>query len=343
MSPDGTQYLWWYPGPGAFIGSTAVYISRLTVGQSVSDGLSFCGGSCVTSHGWVGQTPIAAFPADTAPGEPSQVCRLANEQEAPGASRSCVQVLVSDARGGIAFPSGNAAGTEIVAAMSPGEETGVAGRIVRYSLATGHPLADVTQGTTDTTPVFSAEGDRVAFERDDQIVIKDLADGSERAIGPGTYPFWGGPRTDADAGVSLGSKRLRYRRGKVKVKITCEAAEDCRGKLSIRTAKRVKVGDKGKRKAKRLTIAKDNYRVTAGDIDSEKVRPKGAGRRLLEQKRGGSIKVKVNLRPKGGGEKVAETLKLKTSKKKGGKDRLTVHATDGAAAEPVSSEQSSAR
>jgi hypothetical protein len=168
ISPDGTRYLWWYPGPDGFGGLNGVWVRRLTVGQQSSEGVAFCS-FCTTSHGWLGSTAIAAFPRDTR--EPSKVCRLASPAEEPGVSGSCVQVLLTDARGGIGFPSGNAAGTEIVAALTPGESTGVRGRIVRYSLATGGPIADVTEGTGDTTPVFSAEGDRVAFERDGQIVV----------------------------------------------------------------------------------------------------------------------------------------------------------------------------
>lgn len=243
LSPDGTQYLWWFPGPDVFGGLTAIYISRLTVGQPATDGLSYCGG-CVTSHGWLKRTPIAAFPADTAPGEPSQVCRLATEAEEPGVSRSCVQVLARDDRGGIAFPDGNAAGTEIVAAMTPGEATGVAGRIVRYSLASGQPIADVTAGTVDTTPVFSAEGDRVAFERSDQIVVKDLVSGAERTIGPGTYPHWGGPRTAPRPRVARTLRARALRSGRAAVRVSCPRACRVQAALEVRraTARRLDLG-----------------------------------------------------------------------------------------------------
>jgi len=136
MSPDGTRYLWWYPGPDGFGGLNAVWTRRLTVVQSETEGVAFCG-FCVTTHGWLGtNTAIGAFPSDPVRGEPSEICRLASTAEEPGVSGSCVQVLATDSRAGIVFPSANAAGTE-VAVLMPGVTTGVSGRIVRYSLSTG--------------------------------------------------------------------------------------------------------------------------------------------------------------------------------------------------------------
>jgi hypothetical protein len=146
MSPDGRRYLWWYPGPDGFGGLNAVWVRRLTVGQSSSEGVSFCG-LCVTTHGWLGSTAIAAFPSDPTRGEPSQVCRLARPAEESGVSRSCVEVLASDTRGGIGFPSANAAGTEIVAALTVGGTTGVRGRIA----ATHSPHA-ARSGTSPRAP-----------------------------------------------------------------------------------------------------------------------------------------------------------------------------------------------
>jgi hypothetical protein len=242
MSPDGTRYLWWYPGPDGFGGLNAVWVRRLTVGQPETEGVSFCG-FCVTSHGWLGNTPIAAFPSDPQRGVPSRVCRLATPAEEPGVSASCVQVLVSDPRGGIGFPSGNAGGTEIVAALTPGETTGIEGRIVRYSVATGAPIADVTEGASDTTPVFSSEGDRVAFERDGQIVVKELESGAERVIGPGVYPFWGGARTlPLRVAKSLSARALSN--GRASFRVECPGACRLRASLEVSraTARRLGIG-----------------------------------------------------------------------------------------------------
>jgi hypothetical protein len=189
---------------------------------------------------------------------------MATPAEAPVVSGTCVTAIASDARGGIGFPSGNAAGTEVVAALTLGDGTGVKGRIVRYSVATGAPIGDVTAGTTDTTPVFSPEGDRVAFDRDGQIVIKDLA-GAEHVLGPGVYPHWGGARTVV--GLSLRSTSLRYRSGKIAVRVACEGAAACRGILRIW---------KGK-----TTVGSRSYRVSGGKSGTVTVTASRRGARAL--------------------------------------------------------------
>lgn len=242
MSPDGTRYLYSYPGPDGLGGLNAVWINRIAVTGPRVESISFCF-FCATSHGWLNDLSIAAFPRSEDSTRPSQVCRVASNDEVPGVGESCVQVLATDPRGGIAFPSGNAAGSEVVAALSPGERTGVKGRIVRYSVATGAPIADVTTGATDTTPTFSMEGDRVAFERDGQIMIKDLAGGPERVIGPGGSPFWGGSRT-VPVRMADSVRARTMRGGRVLVRVTCSGA--CRIRASLRispsTARRLGLG-----------------------------------------------------------------------------------------------------
>jgi hypothetical protein len=242
MSPDGSRYLYWYPGPDGLGGLNATWINRINVADGSVDSVSFCG-FCATSHGWLGELSIAAFPLDINGGDPSQVCRVATNEEVPGVSSSCVQVLASDARGGIGFPSGNAAGSEIVAVLSEGERTGVRGRIVRYSVASGAPIGDVTTGTDDTTPAFSAEGDQVAFERSGQIVVKDLASGAERVIGPGAYPFWGGTRAlPVRVARTLRTSALRGRGAAVAVACTGPCRVSARLQVARGTARRLGTG-----------------------------------------------------------------------------------------------------
>jgi hypothetical protein len=192
MSPDGSQYLWWQVGPSVWGGLGDVYVYRFTVGQDARS-ISQCV-LCTTTHGWLGATAIAAFPADE--NSPSEICRI---DSTPGSS--CVQLLVSDARGGIGFPTGSPDGTQIAAVLTPGETTGIRGRIVVYPAA-GGAGRDVTSGTSDGTPAWSADGTRLAFERDGQIVVHDLASGSERAVAPGIVPFWGGTATPPDAALT---------------------------------------------------------------------------------------------------------------------------------------------
>jgi len=290
MSPDGTRYLWWYPGPDGLGGLNGVWVRRLTVGAAESEGVGFCS-YCVISHGWLGNTAIGALPADSSRGVPSRVCTMATPAEAPTVSGTCVGVLASDARGGLGFPSANAAGTEVVAALTPGQETGVKGQIVRYSLANGALIGDVTAGATDTTPVFSPEGDRVAFDRDGQIVIKDLA-GGERVLAPGVYPQWGGARTVV--GPTLRSTTLRYRKGKIAVGVACTGTAACRGTVRIK---------KGK-----TTVGSRAYRVAGGTSGTVTVKPSRRGARTLGSRR--TQTVSVELKPSTGNA-VTKALKLR--------------------------------
>lgn len=290
MSPDGARYLWWYPGPDGFGGTNAVWVRRLTVGAAETEGVGFCS-FCVISHGWLGTAAIGGLPADT--NRPSRICTLATPAEAPGVSGTCVSILASDTRGGLGFPSGNAAGTEVVAALTLGERTGIKGRLVRYSTANGAVIGDVTAGTTDTTPVYSPEGDRIAFERDGQIVIKELTGaGTERALGAGVYPHWGGTRTAV--GPSLGSTSLRYKSGKIAVRVACTGTAACRGTLRI---------TKGK-----TTIGTRAYRVAGGKSSTVTVKPSRRGARALGSRR--SQTVSVQIKPSTG-DPLTKALKLR--------------------------------
>jgi hypothetical protein len=295
MSPDGTRYMWWYTGPDGFGGLNAVWTRRLTVGQAETEGVAFCG-FCVTTHGWLGaNTAIGAFPSDPERGEPSRICRLASTAEEPNVSRSCVQVLASDTRGGIGFPNANAAGTEFVAVLAPGDTTGASGRIVRYSLATGGPIADVSQGASDTTPVFSPEGDRVAFERDDRIVVRELASGAERVVAQGTYPFWGGKRT-APVRVARRVSVAALRRGRAAVRVRC--AGGCRVRATLRversTARRLGLG-------KSRTIAgASGARRGAGTVRMRLRATRKAAPRLARL-RSYPATLRVTIRPRSGG------------------------------------------
>lgn len=290
MSPDGSRYLWWYPGPDGFGGLNAVWVRRLTVGAASTEGVGYCS-FCVISHGFNGNTAIGALPADTRPGVPSRVCTMATPAEAPGVSGTCVTQLVAEAAGGLGFPSANAAATELVAVLSPGERTGIKGRIVRYSLATGALIGDVSAGATDTTPVFSPEGDRVVFDRDGQLIVKDLA-GGERSLGAGVYPHWGGARTVV--GPALRSTTLRYRKGKIAVKVACTGTATCRGTLRIR---------KGK-----TTVGSKAYRVAGGKSGTVTVKPSRRGARTLGSRR--SQTVTVELKPSTGAA-TSKALKLR--------------------------------
>jgi hypothetical protein len=254
MSPDGQRYLYSFPGPDGLGGLNAVWINVVSVADGSVKDLSFCF-YCATTHGWLNDRSIAAFPRSEDGARQSEICRVATNDEVPGVGPSCIEVLATDARGGIGFPSGNAAGTEIVAVLSPGERTGIRGRIVRYSPSTRAPIADVTTGTDETTPVFSVEGARVAFERAGQIVVKELASGAERVIGPGVNPSWGGTRSPSPSqGGTQPAPPSRVRvqvartlqvrtltgRG-ARVRVTCASGARVRASLQVarKTARRI--------------------------------------------------------------------------------------------------------
>jgi hypothetical protein len=184
ISPDGTSFLWQFAVPiNGFY-----YTYRLDVATQEVYGISAC--SCTVTHGWAGPTSIGVFPTDN--GRPSRICRLDRSGDS-----SCVAVLVSETRGQLAFPDGSADGQTYVASIDVGgsEFGGVDGPIALFSAATGTVVKDLTSNPNDATPTLSQEGDRVAFERDDQIVIVDVATGAERVVGPGVYPSWGGARS----------------------------------------------------------------------------------------------------------------------------------------------------
>lgn len=94
--------------------------------------------------------------------------------------------------------------------------------------------------------------------------------------------------------ITVPKQKLRLRNGKVKVKLTCSDAGPCAGKLSVR---------KGKAK-----LAKASYKVPAGKTKVASAKLTGKGRRLLANE--DALKVTVELRPVGGGEKVKRKLTL---------------------------------
>jgi hemolysin type calcium-binding protein len=90
--------------------------------------------------------------------------------------------------------------------------------------------------------------------------------------------------TAAAARVKVTSKSLRYRKGRIAVKVRCPRGAACRGTLRIR---------KGKR-----TIASGRYRVVAGKSKTVRLKPGRKGRAILRRAR--RHRVVVELRPRGG-------------------------------------------
>jgi hypothetical protein len=106
------------------------------------------------------------------------------------------------------------------------------------------------------------------------------------------YPHWGGARTVT--GPSLRSTALRYRKGKIAVKLACTGTATCRGTLRIA---------KGKK-----TIGSKAYRVAGGRSGTVTVKPSRRGARALGSRR--SQTVSVQLKPSTGAA-TKKALKLR--------------------------------
>ena len=111
-------------------------------------------------------------------------------------------------------------------------------------------------------------------------------------LGAGIYPHWGGARTVV--GAALRSTSLRYRGGKIAVRVGCTGGEACRGTL------RIKKGS--------TTIGSRSYRVAAGKSGTVTVKPSRRGARSLGSRR--SQTVSVQLKPSTGAT-VTKSLKLR--------------------------------
>jgi hypothetical protein len=207
-------------------------------------------------------------------------------------------VLASETRGQLAFPDGSADGQTYVASVDVGgsEFGGVDGPIALFSAATGAVVKDLTSNPNDVTPTLSQEGDRVAFERDDQIVIVDVATGAERVVGPGVYPSWGGTRSQAggnNAAASVRGTSVKVKAGKIKVKIACAGLGECAGNATLVKGKAV--------------FAKKRYAVTAGKTASVKLKLTKAGKKRFA--RDGKVKLTLSLRGNGATVKKKVTVR----------------------------------
>jgi hypothetical protein len=94
---------------------------------------------------------------------------------------------------------------------------------------------------------------------------------------------------------SLRSSRLSVSKNRIAVKLSCPKGGDtCRGKLSLRTAGKVKVG------AKRVlvTIGSASYAVSPGKSSTVRLKVRSKGRSLMRKHK--SVRVRVSVTPTGG-------------------------------------------
>ena len=84
------------------------------------------------------------------------------------------------------------------------------------------------------------------------------------------------------------SKVEKVKKNKFKLAVTCDDTEACDGKIVVRTAGKVKVGDK--KKARKVLIAKKSYSVAPGDTERVVLKVRKSARPALDS---GRIRVKA--------------------------------------------------
>jgi streptogramin lyase len=99
----------------------------------------------------------------------------------------------------------------------------------------------------------------------------------------------------AGARLASAQRSLRYRQGKIAVRIACSAAARCRGNVTL---------SKGSRK-----LGSVAYNVSAGTTKTVRARVTRNGRRTIAVRR--RHRVTVVLNPRGGGAAVSRTLTLR--------------------------------
>lgn len=293
ISPNGKRVLWTSPVAVCIDYYCYYYTYRLDVDTGQLAGVGAC--ACAASHGFAGETSIGAYPKNN--DRPSGICVIGTQAET-GTSSACGSVIISDPRGSLSFPDGSADGQLFVAALDPanGGFGSSAGTIGLYSRATGGLIKDLTTNVSDTTPTLSPEGDRVAFERDDKIVILDITTGAERILGPGLYPSWGGTRSKSGgdhAVPKIKDKHLSVQAGKVTTKLTCNGIGVCQGTATLGPGKKV--------------FAKTSYAVVAGRSAKVKLKLTNAGRQRFDGN--GNTKLTLTLRGNGGEVRTKVTVR----------------------------------
>jgi hypothetical protein len=110
--------------------------------------------------------------------------------------------------------------------------------------------------------------------------------------------------TAAAVAPAIRSSSLRASKDRVTVKLTCSGTAECKGRLALKTASKVKVGSK----RAVVTLGSASYTVAAGKTANVRVKLGAKGRSVM--RRVSSVKVKVSATPSGGTAKT-RTVKLK--------------------------------
>lgn len=192
ISPSGTKasWTWFFSGYGWY---TYAYTGPPPPPPAGQYPPAVASSTYQTTAGWLGEAPIVTVRGSADGTTKAQICR------AVAGGPVCDALLASDPDSQVSFPDGSPDGSQVVAIRGPipsAYGTPVAGTVALYSIASGTRVRDLTPGASgDTHPVFSADGTRVAFERDGGIWVVNVSGGAPRRVATGSTPFWGGART----------------------------------------------------------------------------------------------------------------------------------------------------
>jgi hypothetical protein len=176
-------------------------------------------------------------------------------------------------------PAGSPDGT-LIAVATAAPEPSDAMSVNLHDAATGALVRRLAAAGTD--PTFSPDGKQVAYAGfDGWIYVVPTKGGRSRRLVQGLSPAWGG---GDGPGPAVTSRSLRYRKGRVAVKVRCGGSSTCRGTLRLK---------KGK-----TTLGSRSYRVKAGKSATVSVKPTSRGRRRIARSR--KHKLTVQLTPKQG-------------------------------------------
>lgn len=185
------------------------------------------------------------------------ICTIAT----PGGEDGPCTAEIRETPDPLSQPAGSPDG-KLIAVVVGSATTAVPTRIDLYSAASGTRLRQLVAGGA---PSFSPDSASVAYQgADGWIHTLGLGDKGSRKLAPGLSPSWA---EGSGPGASVGSRALRYRRGKVAVTVLCGGPKRCAGTVRLR---------KGKK-----TIGSRRYSVAKGRQARVAVIPTRRGKRMI--------------------------------------------------------------
>lgn len=179
----------------------------------------------------------------------------------PAASEAACQPRIVSTKALLA-PAGSADGA-LIAVATAGEPG--AASVDLYDAGSGALLRRLAAAGTD--PTFSPDGERVAYSAPDGwIYVVPTKGGPARRLVKGDSPSWGG---GDGPGPALASPKVRYRNGRLGVKLRCGGQVSCRGTVRFKRG--------------RTMLGARSFRLKAGRAATVKVKVSKRGRGKLER------------------------------------------------------------